>query len=88
MHDYILCQILNPYSYRVIHKKFREESKSISAVFVILKLPLQKSNGQVQVPLALPNSNRRRRNLKWLQVTVEDVRRKQEMFAGRNTKEI
>ena len=55
------------------HKKFRRESKSIRAVFVILKLPLQKSNGQLQVQLALPNWNRRRRNLKWLQVTVEDV---------------
>ena len=60
-------------NFKVIHKEFRRESKSISAVFVILKLPLQKSNGQVQVQLALPNSNRRRRNLKWLQVTVEDV---------------
>ena len=74
-----LCQngrgseILNPYSYRVIHrnfkvihKKFRRESMSIrlSAVFVILKLPLQKSNGQVQDQLVLPNSNRRQRNLK------------------------
>ena len=54
-------------------QKVQKRNKSISAVFVILKLPLQKSNGQVQVQLALPNSNRRRRYLKWLQVTVEDV---------------
>ena len=80
VHDYILCQnawgseILNPYSYRVIHKKFRRESKSISAVFVILKLLLQKSNGQVQVQLAMPDSNRRRRNLTWLQVITRPGR--------------
>ena len=36
-------------------------------------MPLQKSNGQVKVQLALPYSNRKRGNLKWLQVTVEDV---------------
>ena len=36
-------------------------------------MPLQKSNEQVKVQLALPYSNRKRGNLKWLQVTVEDV---------------
>ena len=57
--------------FKVIHKKFRRESKSISAVFVILKLPLQKSNGQLQVQLALPNSKSKTKKSEM--VTVEDV---------------
>ena len=58
-------------NFKVIHKKFRRESKSISAVFVILKLPLQKSNGTSTSPASAAKLESKTKKSEM--VTVEDL---------------
>ena len=58
-------------NFKEIHKKFRRESKSISAVFVILKLPLQKLNGTSTSPASAAKLESKTKKSEM--VAVEDV---------------